>query len=87
MLEELKSYLKITWIEEDLLLYNLIDEGKAYLNDITGVELDFETDITNKSLLKDYVRYSYNNQIEYFEENFASKLLRLQLNVACKRGN
>ena len=33
------------------------------------------------SLLLDYCRYSYNNASEYFEENFARELLRLQLQV------
>lgn len=86
MLEELKRYLKITINEEDLLLDSLINEGMSYLNEIAGISLDFDNDFTNKSLLKDYVRYTYNNQREYFEENFASKLLRLQLKTACKRG-
>ena len=34
------------------------------------------------SLLLDYCRYSYNNASEYFEENFAREILRLQLQVA-----
>ncbi len=33
------------------------------------------------SLLLDYCRYVYNNASEYFEENFARDLLRLQLQV------
>ena len=86
MIEELKSYLKITWDEEDLLLNTLIEEGKAYLNELAGVKLDFENNYINKSLLKDYARYAYNNQIEYFEENFAKKLLRLQINAALGQG-
>lgn len=83
MLEELKSYLKITWDEEDLLLDNLINDAEEYLNELCGVELDY-TDINNKSLVKDYVRYAYNNNVEWFEINFASKLLRLQLKEGIK---
>jgi len=33
------------------------------------------------SLLLDYCRYTHNNASEYFEENFARELLRLQLQV------
>jgi len=33
------------------------------------------------SLLLDYCRYVHNNASEYFEENFARELLRLQLQV------
>lgn len=36
------------------------------------------------SLLLDYCRYSYNNASEYFEENFAREILRLQLQVAAE---
>ncbi len=83
MLEELKSYLKITWDEEDLLLTNLLNDAKEYLNELCGVELDY-TNINNKSLVKDYVRYAYNNNLEWFEINFTSKLLRLQLKEGIK---
>lgn len=81
MLQELKDYLRISWNDEDVLLEATIVKGKAYLEDITGVTLDFEQ-TREKSLLLDYCRYSYNNASEYFEENFKSELLRLQLKSA-----
>ena len=81
MLQELKDYLRISWDDEDTLLEATIVKGKAYLEDITGVTLDFEQ-AREKSLLLDYCRYSYNNASEYFEENFKSELLRLQLKSA-----
>ncbi len=85
MLKEIKEDLKITWDEEDKKLERIIVRGKSYLeNDIAGIKLDFESDETNKSLLSDYCRYSYYNNLEYFEENFQSQLLRLQLKSAVK---
>lgn len=84
MLQAVKDYLKITWDDEDALLQAIIERGKAYLNDLTGSELDFDTDGQPKSLLLDYCRYVYNNASEYFEENFASELLRLQLQIGVK---
>lgn len=36
------------------------------------------------SLLLDYCRYAYGNALEYFEENFAKELLRLQLQEGIK---
>lgn len=81
MLQELKDYLRISWDDEDTLLEATIVKGKAYLEDITGVTLDLEQ-TREKSLLLDYCRYSYNNASEYFEENFKSELLRLQLKSA-----
>lgn len=82
MLQELKSYLKITWNDEDTSLNRLIDQGKSYLNDLTGVTLEYETEGQPKSLLLDYCRYAYNNALEYFEENFQKEILRLQLKSA-----
>jgi len=79
VLQAVKDYLKITWDDEDASLQAMIERGKAYLNDLTGTELDFDTDGQPKSLLLDYCRYVHNNASEYFEENFASELLRLQL--------
>ena len=79
MLQTVKDYLKITWSDEDNNLLSLVDRGKAVLNDLTGTELDFDTEGLARSLLFDYVRYAYNNASEYFEENFQQEILRLQL--------
>lgn len=84
MLDAVKDYLKITWDDEDAALQSLIERGKAYLNDLTGAELDFDSNGPARSLLLDYCRYVYNNASEYFEENFASELLRLQLQMGVK---
>ena len=84
MLQAVKDYLKVTWNDEDSHIQGIIDRGQAYLNDLTGAELDFETDGPPKTLLLDYCRYVYNNASEYFEENFARELLRLQLQEGIK---
>lgn len=81
MLQAVKDYLKITWDDEDASLQAMIERGKAYLNDLTDAELDFDLPGPAQSLLLDYCRYWYNNASEYFEENFARELLRLQLQV------
>ncbi|WP_349676837.1 head-tail connector protein [Clostridium sp. UBA2485] len=79
ILEEVKSYLKITWNSEDKDITGYINRGKNYLQGLTGTELDFSVEDLPKSLLMDYCRYAYNNGLEYFEENFQSEILRLQL--------
>ena len=84
MLQAVKDYLKVTWNDEDSHIQGIIDRGQAYLNDLTGAELDFEADGPPKTLLLDYCRYVYNNASEYFEENFAKELLRLQLQEGIK---
>ena len=84
MLQAVKDYLKVTWNDEDSHIQGIIDRGQAYLNDLTGAELDFEADGPPKTLLLDYCRYVYNNASEYFEENFAKEILRLQLQEGIK---
>jgi hypothetical protein len=84
VLQAVKTYLKITWNDEDSHIQGIIDRGQAYLNDLTGAELDYETDGPPKTLLLEYCRYVYNNASEYFEENFAREILRLQLQEGIK---
>lgn len=79
MLEAVKNYLKITWDDEDAAIQDIIDQGEAYLNELSGAELDYTQKGLARSLLFDYCRYVYNNASEYFEENFAKEILRLQL--------
>lgn len=78
MLQKVKDYLKITWSDEDAALTDLIARGQAYLNNLAGADLDFTAGLP-QSLLLDYCRYVYNNASEYFEDNFAGEILRLQL--------
>ena len=79
MLQKVKAYLKITWDDEDTAITDLITRGKKKLEGLAGAELDFDTEGLACSLLFDYCRYVYNNASEYFEENFAGEILRLQL--------
>lgn len=82
MLKELKNKLKITWDDEDENLLNSIEAGKASINSMVGFKINYDEDIEAKELLLNYCRYSYNNAVEYFEGNFESVILRLQLNYA-----
>lgn len=84
MLEELKNYLRITWNEEDADLLLLIERGKSYINRLMGLELDYDKNDLPKDLLFNYCRYSRNNALEYFAENFHDEILYLQLHSASK---
>lgn len=84
MLQEVKDYLKITWSDEDAALTSLITRGQAYLANLVGADLDFTVGLP-QSLLLDYCRYVYNNASEYFEENFAGEILRLQLQIGVEQ--
>ena len=86
MLEELKNYLNISWQDEliDNKLTQLVNESKAVLNHLMGVDLDYEQDQEAKELLFNRVRYAYNNALDEFEKNFAQVILRKQLIVGIR---
>ena len=79
LLSDVKNYLKITWSDEitDKNLTGMIKRGIAYLNDVSGTQLDFTEENLAKSLLLDYVRYANSQALEVFEENFQSSLISL----------
>lgn len=85
MLKELKERLGITWDDKDSELIRSIEAGKEYLEGIAGTTLDFESSSFNKLLLFEYCRYNYNNAIEYFEGNFNSQLVQLQIRSLVKK--
>lgn len=81
LLKDIKSYLHITWEDEniDKNLTGFINRGKARLQDIAGVPLDFQKDDLPKTLLFDYCRYANSQALEMFEKNFAMELMSLHI--------
>lgn len=84
MLQEVKEELKITWTDEDDSLSRLIIRAKDNVDDLIGVELDYDLNSQAKTLFLNYCRYDYNNALEYFEDNFSKEILRLQLKEGVK---
>lgn len=82
ILDQLKRRLRITWGQDDNDLLDLLDTSKAYLDDIVGTPLLYETDLVAKELLLERVRYVYNNAADEFLVNYQDDLLRIQLRVA-----
>ena len=82
MLDELKAILGIIGTDQDADLNKIIARGQKHITDLAGVTLDFEAEGLAKSLCLNYCRYDFNNASEYFEENFKSEILRLQLQSA-----
>lgn len=82
MLEKLKGRLRILDEDEDPLLLGIISQGKSELDEMMGVDLDYEVEGPEQSLLLEYCRYAYNNALEFFEDNFHKQIVRLQLRVA-----
>ena len=82
--EALKSYLKITWTEEDNDLLKIVERGKNYLNDTSGTALGYLKGSQETQLLLDYGRYVYNHSLELFEINFERELFKLSLREGLK---
>lgn len=82
LLKEVKSYLSITWNEEDEDIRNLITEAKQHLSEKIGAEINYSEDLTARRLLKEYCRYVRNYSKEYFEQNFIDNIVFLQLKYA-----
>lgn len=84
LVAELKLCLNITWSDEDTnnRLLKLIEQGKAYLYNLTGASFNFSTEAWPKELLLERCRYVYNNAGDEFEKNYQGELQRLQLQAA-----
>lgn len=83
--DEIRRHLAITWDDEDtnLQIKDYIIDGKNHLINLCGdSNIDFETDIEAKKLLKEYCRYARNYSIEAFNDNFSDDLLRFQIKHA-----
>lgn len=81
ILSDVKTYLHITWQDEstDNLITGYIKRGKARLQQIAGVSLDFTKEDLPRSLLFDYCRYANSQALEVFEKNFEAELMELSL--------
>lgn len=84
MLDELKYHLKITWNEEDDELQKLLARGEKALKRIFGLEIDYTEEEDVKELLFNWCRYSRNNAMEYFQENFRDEINTIALTLAVK---
>lgn len=81
---EVKRALRILDDNNDEIIEDIIFRGKANLNNLVGVELDFDKQGLARKLLIDYCRYDFHNASEYFEENFLKELNRLILQIGAK---
>lgn len=82
LLECVRSYLDITWVDADLdlKLTGIIERGMKYINGIAGSEKDYMEDDKPKELLLDYCRYVRSNALDQFKVNYLHELISLQMN-------
>jgi len=82
LLEDVKSYLDITWDltdSEQSKLTGIIERGMKYLNFIAGRDLEYTKESMQRSLLFDYVRYVRSNALDELQKNYLHELLALQI--------
>lgn len=84
LLEDVKADLDITWDTEDETIKKIIGRSMKKLTSLTGTIMNFDEEGEPKTLLLNCCRYDYNKALEYFETNFRSEILRLQLQEAVK---
>jgi len=84
LLKEFKEKNHISHNEDDN-LKKLLSSSIAYVRRKCG-EFDLkgtkDTDISAKELVLERTRYSYNDAVEFFEENFRSEIFSLGIEMA-----
>ena len=83
LFNEVKSYLDITWDDEqtNLKLLGIIERGMRYLDKVAGAKLGYTVNDQPKELLLDYCRYVRSHALEMFQHNYLHELLSLQIDA------
>ncbi len=83
LLNDIKNYLDITYEDPatEEKIKGIIERGIAYIDNVAGKEQDYEEEAAPRELLFDYCRYARNNALEFFEQNFRSRLIALRMGV------
>lgn len=61
---------------------DIIEQGKARLEELKGAKIDFSCDQQARMLLLSFCRYGRSNAIEQFEHDFACQLTAFSLSAA-----
>ena len=75
---EIRKEFQIPPFFNDEQLMNYVREGKARLDSLNPGR-DPDTDLTFRSLLKNYVYYAYQHRIDDWERNYQSLILSWQM--------
>ncbi len=81
ILEAARNALDITWEdpEGDQKLTGILSRGMAYLDQISGLDLDYAQENKPRELLLDYARYARANALNEFQGNYLHELLTLRV--------
>lgn len=89
LLAQAKSYLNFTWEDpvKSKRIEGYLRSSMAYLNDVAGKELDFESDMLANDLLMNRVLYMDSQALPDFNENYKGLLQELNIYGDCKEDN
>lgn len=68
LIEEIRLEQHISPNEEDEVIEKLIKEAEFDINSKSGAKIDYDTDLTARGLLKDYVMYKRFGRIAEFKQ-------------------
>lgn len=78
LLQEIKEEQHISPFEEDSVVMGYIKEAEYDINDKAGHQIDYEADLTAKSLLKNYVLYARGKRLAEFKQLYGGEYANLQ---------
>lgn len=78
IVEEIRSEFQIPPYFPDVSLQNYAKEGERYLQSLVPI-IEFEQDLTARSLIKNYVYYAYFKKLNGFVENYNSNIVGWQM--------
>lgn len=84
LLDDILNELDITFDDKATRkkIRDIAQRGKARLEQLAGIEIDFARDMIARELLFSYCRYGRSNAIEQFEHDFACQLTAFALEAA-----
>ena len=77
--KEIRQEQRLSPLFPDESIANFIREGMQDINNVVGIEVDYDTDLEARSLLKYYVLYANHMRLAEFREVYAGEYVKLQI--------
>lgn len=78
LLQEIRGEQHISPFEEDSTIIGYIREAEYDINDKAGNQINYEIDLTARSLLKNYVLYAREKKLAEFKQLYGASYAELQ---------
>ncbi|WEZ09575.1 phage gp6-like head-tail connector protein [Priestia flexa] len=81
LLQEFKDMMHFTHNSEDSNLHRLLSFSIDAIKRRCG-KFDIDVNLGARELVLQRTRYAYNDAVEYFDKNFSSEIINVQLDIA-----